>query len=1285
MSGSASGGDRLGQLADEFLARYRRGERPALAEYTARHPELADQIDELFPALVMMEEVRPVPQIAAGAGGDPGGAGPPRRLGEYRLVREIGRGGMGVVYEAEQESLGRRVALKVLPPGALGDARHVERFQREARAAARLHHTTIVPVFGVGEEGGTHYYVMQYIEGRPLDQVLAGLRRLRDETGRSAGGATPAVESPPGDAAAGGPSSGEVARSLWQGHFRPGSRPDGARPADPGAAGPGEPPAADPSGLLSDPQRPYAKSVAAIGLQIAEALEYAAGQGVLHRDVKPANLLLDVWGAVWLTDFGLAKATGTPDLTRTGDLLGTLRYLAPERFRGRADVRSDVYALGLTLYEMLALRPAFAARDQAELVRHITTAEAPRLDRVNPDLPRDLVTIVHKAMARDPADRYQTAGALAEDLRRFLDDRGILARRLSLAEQAWRWCRRNPPTAALVAALLGLVLLAAGGGLWLERQQAERRGRSREAIEAALAQVPGLRRQGRWPEARALLDQADSRGDEAGSDGLRRRLGQARLDLELAARLEGIRLRRMTLLDGNQRADREYAAALAEARLAAPGEEEATAAHIRASGIREQLTAALDDWALATPDAELGARLARVARVADPDPAWRDRLRDPAAWRDRAALERLATEAPVAELPPQLLTVLGARLLRARADAEPFLRAAQQSHPTDFWLNFELGLTLTSLKPAEAEGFLRAALVARPDNSQVYDRLGLVLAGQGRQGEALAAYRRAVALDHNNSAAQCNLGAALHDNGQLDEALATCRRATELDPNGAPGHFNLGRCLQDKGRLDEAMAEFRRSLQLDPTGGSAHYQLGNILGAKGRADEAIAEFRKSVRFDPGGAPAHEALADALLGRGRFAEARAAAQRGLDLLPANEPRRRALRQKLEQSERLLALVGQLPALLPGQEPPDDADEQLDLARRCRDRGRPYAATCLYAAAFAARPALADDLAGRHRYDAACAAARAADDPNPDEVRLREPDRAGLRRQALDWLRADLAQITRLPQGGKSVGAELTTWQTDAALAGLRDRASLEKLPDDERRQWQRFWADVDAALAAEPLEQGRAHAARREWGPAADCYARALERDPADEGHRWFEYAAVLLLSGDRPGYARACARLVERCGQAPNLRRYHVARACTLAPDSVADAARPGCLARKELTAYAREFWSLTEQGALHYRAGRFKEAVPLLEQSLRADPLPGRAVMSWLWLAMAEQRLGRAEEARRWLGKAQGWLDQYGNGIPARAEEELGLHLHNWLEAHVLRREAEALLGPAPAALTGK
>src|SRR5262249_50838070 len=173
-----------------------------------------------------------------------------------------------------------------------------------------------------------------------------------------------------------------------------------------------------------------------------------------------------------------------------------------------------------------ALRPAFDAADQARLMHQIATAEPPRLDQLAPGLPRDLVTVVHKAMAKAPADRYPTAAALAEDLCRFLDDRPILARRLGPLEQAWRWCRRHPAVAGLAASLLALLLLAAGGWLWSERRQAERRGRAREAVEAALVQLPALRQQGRWPEAQAVLAQARGRLDDA-SPGDRRRPGPA--------------------------------------------------------------------------------------------------------------------------------------------------------------------------------------------------------------------------------------------------------------------------------------------------------------------------------------------------------------------------------------------------------------------------------------------------------------------------------------------------------------------------------------------------------------------------------------------------------------------------------------------------------------------------------------------------------------------------------------------------------------------------------------
>jgi serine/threonine protein kinase/WD40 repeat protein len=475
MAAPSSGRDPLEQLAEEFAQRYRRGERPALTEYTDRYPELADQIRELFPALVEMEQLASAggPRTGPFSPAGPGDGPPPQQLGEYRIVREIGHGGMGVVYEAVQESLGRHVALKVLPYHALLSPTQRERFRREARAAVRLHHTNIVPVFGVGECDGTHYYAMQFIHGQSLDAVLDEVRRLRPSPGAQAlAGRAPGREL-----------SECAARGLLSGQF---PRPESdaaqappihtARTVCAAAAGP-EPPRA-PAGDGSTPaeagsrarlasltESQYFRSVAQVGVQVAEALAYAHGHGILHRDVKPSNLLLDTSGTVWVTDFGLAKADDSDDLTNTGDLVGTLRFMAPERLEGHCDVRSEVYGVGVTLYEMLTLRPAFAAADRMALLEEVRTAEPPRPCRCDPRIPRDLETIVLKAMARDPAERYPTAEALAEDLRRFLADRPIRARRTPWQERAWRWCQRNPAVASLTAAVAVLLVCIAAGSL----------------------------------------------------------------------------------------------------------------------------------------------------------------------------------------------------------------------------------------------------------------------------------------------------------------------------------------------------------------------------------------------------------------------------------------------------------------------------------------------------------------------------------------------------------------------------------------------------------------------------------------------------------------------------------------------------------------------------------------------------------------------------------------------------------------------------------------------------
>jgi serine/threonine protein kinase/WD40 repeat protein len=439
----------LQQLVEEFVERHRRGERPALSEYADRHPNLAADIRELFPALVKIEHLKPAAGDLTGGfvpEGGPEGGPTPERLGEYRILREVGHGGMGVVYEAEQESLGRHVALKVLPRLALLKTTYLERFRREAKAAANLHHTNIVPVFGVGECDGTHYYAMQFIRGEGLDKVLRDLRRLR--------------AAPGGPTVAANTSEGSVAHSLLTGRF--------AAPANEPFAGP------TPSALTAadgthgsstlsagGPGADYYRGIARVAVQVADALAYAHRQGILHRDIKPSNLLLDQQGTVWVTDFGLAKAEGTDDLTQTGDIVGTLRFMAPERFDGRSLPQSDVYALGATLYELLTLRPAFDDVNKGRLVGKVLHEPPVPPRKLDPRLPRDLETIVLKCLAKDPAERYATAEVLAEDLRRFLADRPIRARRASDAERLWRWCRRNPVVAGLLAAVALLLSLVA--------------------------------------------------------------------------------------------------------------------------------------------------------------------------------------------------------------------------------------------------------------------------------------------------------------------------------------------------------------------------------------------------------------------------------------------------------------------------------------------------------------------------------------------------------------------------------------------------------------------------------------------------------------------------------------------------------------------------------------------------------------------------------------------------------------------------------------------------------
>jgi serine/threonine protein kinase len=406
-------------LAEEFAARLRRGEHPSVTEYAAAHPDLADELRELLPAVAQMEFLK---RFRRATGHSDKESPLPDRFGDFRIIGELGRGGMGIVFEAVQESLGRPVALKVLSTHAQLDAVRRERFIREAQAAARLHHTNIVAVFGVGEQDGLPYYVMQLIRGQGLHTVIRRWRKQRKKN--SATEHTTHIA----------PKTSNIRK----------------------AAAADTPPISN----LPIPKQGDWSFVAEVGIQAAEALHYAHKQGVLHRDVKPANLILDPDGRVWVTDFGLAKLVEQEGLTASGDILGTLQYLPPECLAGEADPRSDVYGLGATLYELLTLVPPQPSDSPARLLKLIADTDPVPPRELNPDIPRDLETIVLKAMAREPTHRYASARDLARDLEAFLEDRPIQARRQSWLGRVWRLCRRNPVIALLSVNMVAALVLA---------------------------------------------------------------------------------------------------------------------------------------------------------------------------------------------------------------------------------------------------------------------------------------------------------------------------------------------------------------------------------------------------------------------------------------------------------------------------------------------------------------------------------------------------------------------------------------------------------------------------------------------------------------------------------------------------------------------------------------------------------------------------------------------------------------------------------------------------------
>ena len=450
---------RLADLVEEIMARVQLGETCDVDQYIVQYPEYADRLRGWIGTMTAMADlghslsVGTANRRASGSGSKIDADSPQVRepaagiLGDFRILCELGRGGMGVVYEAEQISLGRHVALKVLPFAAMLDKQQLARFKNEARAAATLDHPNIVAIHSVGAERGVHYYAMQLIEGRSLAEIIAELKPGRP------------------------PSHDETApAAALINHATAADTAKAALPTVRAAGG------AAFSTIPPFESREYYRTIARLGIQTAEALDHAHQNGILHRDIKPANLLLDDDGKLWITDFGLARIEQDAGMTMTGDLLGTLRYMSPEQALAKrvvVDHRSDIYSLGVTLYELLALRPAYPATDRQELLRQIAFEEPAPIRKLGRSIPTELDTIIGKAITKNPEERYQSANALANDLRVFLEDRPIKAKPPSVWSRTSKWSRRHRGLMAATAVILVLLTigsLISAAMLWREQR-----------------------------------------------------------------------------------------------------------------------------------------------------------------------------------------------------------------------------------------------------------------------------------------------------------------------------------------------------------------------------------------------------------------------------------------------------------------------------------------------------------------------------------------------------------------------------------------------------------------------------------------------------------------------------------------------------------------------------------------------------------------------------------------------------------------------------------------------
>jgi serine/threonine protein kinase/Flp pilus assembly protein TadD len=783
------------ELVEEFHARRRRGEPIGASDYAAEHPELGTELLDALEALEVLEGMRPAPASAGELEGQ-------EQIGAFRLVREIGRGGMGVVFEAIEVTLGRRVALKLLPPDGLGRSARA-RFQREAELASRLDHPNICTVYAAGVESDRPWIAMRFVEGETLGSAIL---RAREKGER---GITLARE-------------GSTGRSRQ-------------------------------------------RSVAACFARVARALAYAHERGVVHRDVKPSNVMVTPAGEPVLLDFGLAREeeSDAPSLTRTGETAGTPAYLAPELLAGeieKPDARVDVYALGVSLYECLALRQPFVAPTRMALYHAILAGSAPGLKKQDPEIPRDLAVVVATAMERERSRRYATAADLAADLEAVVEGRPIAARPASSLGRALRWARREPRQALLVALLVtaSLALAVAGGVLLASRDDvlaAERATRAKEVEEAVVSGYAALPEslQGEGEAADAAFARAlamDPACIEAQAGAVLVRIARGKND-EALERLSAMPdlpvFERLRSMAGGQ---------------AIPEDPEwiqkATALELFVEGLRLQIES---DYCVAPTERHAISRraLEMLNEAVIRAPSARSLYHMTRAYAAGAAEDAAAAQSAAAALlalwpdSEHELFVAGSALHSVDpAASRDLLDRVTALNPSCGPAYHNLGTAYLLLdEPEAAESAFRDALELLPREHHSWNGLGLALVDEGRWEEARTAYYHALDLAPDFVEALKNLGNLEARSEDFGASVQLLSRAVELDPADMDARCNYGYSLYYLGELDRAREQFEYIVTREPAYHPAPWAgLSRVLASSGSPEEALDVAERGLVLHP---------------------------------------------------------------------------------------------------------------------------------------------------------------------------------------------------------------------------------------------------------------------------------------------------------------------------------------------------------------------------------------------------------------------------------------------------